>query len=221
MTGSRWRGVAERWDREAEEYDEQFDHLILTERERLAWDRALALLDENRRALRVLDVGTGTGFLALELAARGHEVTGIDIAPAMLRRAQAKVARRWPTMTFAQADAEAPPFVDRSFDLVVSRHVHWSLVDQVAAVAAWFRVLRPHGRVAVFDGDWSSTPGHAHAGDDATACGVTELLQRQGCVAARFDPLDDLCAALEERASREDRIGPRFPRYLVWGDRPA
>jgi ubiquinone/menaquinone biosynthesis C-methylase UbiE len=219
MADSGWRGVAERWDREAPTYDQHVDHLIRTAPERRAWDRALTRLDDGRPGLRVLDVGTGTGFLALELAARGHAVTGIDLAPAMLRRARAKAVRRWPTIAFAQADAEAPPFADRSFDLVVSRHLLWSLGDQSAAVAAWLRIVRPGGRVAVFDGDWGVPPGRAGVDDDAAARGVEELLRRQGCAAARFDPLDDLVAALEERSAREGRSAPGFPRYLVWGDR--
>jgi ubiquinone/menaquinone biosynthesis C-methylase UbiE len=218
MADSGWRGVAARWDREAPAYDRQFDHVIRAAPERRAWERALTRLDDGRQGLRVLDVGTGTGFLALELAARGHAVTGIDLAPAMLRRARAKAVRRWPTIAFAQADAEAPPFADRSFDLVVSRHVLWSLGDQGAAVAAWLRIVRPGGRVAVFDGDWGVSPGRA-GGGDAAARGVVELLRRQGCAAARFDTLDDLAAALEERSTREGRSERRFPRYLVWGDR--
>jgi ubiquinone/menaquinone biosynthesis C-methylase UbiE len=221
VTESRWRGVAERWNREAAEYDQRFDHLVRTASERRAWDRALGLLDDGRRGLRVLDVGTGTGFLALELAARGHAVTGIDLAPAMLHRAQAKAARRWPTMTLVQADAQAPLFADRSFDLVVSRHVLWSLADQAGAVAAWLRVLRPGGRVAVFDGDWSATSARTRTGDDAAARSAAELLGKQGCAAARLDPLDDLCAALEERSDRESHPCPRFPRFLVWGERPG
>src|SRR5262249_37541298 len=145
----------------------------------------------------------------------------IDLAPAMLRRAQAKAIRRWPTIAFVQADAEAPPFGDRSFDLVVSRHVLWSLGDRSAAVAACLRGARPGGPLSLLDRDLRVPPGPGSVGDDTAARGVAELLRRRGCAAARVDPLDDLAAALEERSAREGRSEPRFARYLVWGERPG
>src|SRR5437763_7958566 len=89
--------VAAHWDRRAAHFDEDFGHSIKTPAERAAWDRILALVvpkngpraarppDGDRGAagsaavhLDALDAGCGTGFLSLELATRGHRVTGID-----------------------------------------------------------------------------------------------------------------------------------------------
>src|SRR5438552_8339957 len=77
--------VAAHWDRRAANFDEDFGHSIRTPAERAAWDRIFDLVLPARRGLDALDVGCGTGFLTFELAARGHSVTGIDFAPAMLR----------------------------------------------------------------------------------------------------------------------------------------
>ena len=63
--------------------------------------------------LDALDAGCGTGFLSLELAARGHRVTGVDFAPAMLAEARRKAAERGVSIRFEEADAEQLPFRDR------------------------------------------------------------------------------------------------------------
>src|SRR5919198_709666 len=143
--------VAAHWGRRAANFDGDFGHSIRTEAERAAWDRILDLVLAGRRALDALDVGCGTGFLSLELAARGHRVTGVDFAPAMLAEARRKAAERGASIRFEEADAEQLPFADRSFDLVISRHVLWTLPHPEAAIDEWKRVLRPGGRLVVVD----------------------------------------------------------------------
>jgi len=64
----------------------------------------------DRRAPR-FDAGCGTGFLAFELAARGHHVIGVDFAPAMLAEARRKAAARGVSIRFEEADAEQLPFM--------------------------------------------------------------------------------------------------------------
>ena len=82
--------VAAHWDRRAAHFDEDFGHSIRTADERAAWDRILDLVVPGGGPRDALDAGCGTGFLSLELAARGHRVTGIDFAPAMLAAARGK-----------------------------------------------------------------------------------------------------------------------------------
>ena len=74
--------VAAHWNRRAPSFDEGFGHGISTPAERAAWDRILDLVLCGRSGLVTLDAGCGTGFLSFELAARGHDVTGVDFAPA-------------------------------------------------------------------------------------------------------------------------------------------
>src|SRR3954468_436103 len=144
--------VAAHWGRRAANFDGDFGHSIHTEAERAAWDRILDLVLAGRSALDALDVGCGTGFLALELAARGHRVTGIDFAPSMVARAREKAKAQGLAARFDQGDAEHLPYPNGSFDLVISRHVLWTLPHPDAALDEWLRVLRPGGRLAVVDG---------------------------------------------------------------------
>lgn len=124
---------------------------------RAALDRALwsqvfgTRLGDAADATDVLDVGTGSGYLANLLAADGFRVTGIDHAPGMV---DAAVAAAHPSATFRLGDAHAPDVADRSVDAVVSRYVLWTLPDPVAAAVAWRRALRPGGVVVAVDASW-------------------------------------------------------------------
>jgi SAM-dependent methyltransferase len=106
----------------------------------------------------VLDVGCGPGHLTRRLAALGFDATGIDLDPAMIERATARGGR------YLAADAASLPFEDGAFDLVVSTlsmH-HWT--DAHAGIAEIGRVVRPGGRVLIWDLG-RGAPLHAHAPD--------------------------------------------------------
>jgi SAM-dependent methyltransferase len=119
---------------------------------------------------KVLEVGCGPGNLSLRLARDyGLDVTGVDLDPAMIERARAKIERvpaeqtRMPTFTVA--NAAAMTFDDGSFDLVVSTlsmH-HWS--DRAAGLAEIARVLRPGGTALIWDMKAGAVPFHRNAPD--------------------------------------------------------
>lgn len=94
---------------------------------------------------RALDVGTGTGHLALALAREGLQVTGLDASPAMLVVARAKGG----DVAWREGLAEALPFPDGHFDLVVSLTALEFVRDRRRALAEMVRVCRPGGRVVV------------------------------------------------------------------------
>lgn len=68
------------------------------------------------RIATIADLGCGTGTLTQLLAREGHQVTGIDFSPEMLRIARAKVARMVPGPTFVEADVQDPPLPPGSLD---------------------------------------------------------------------------------------------------------
>jgi len=104
-------------------------------------DRELA----GEGALRALDVGCGTGFNVQRLRERGFDVVGLEPAEGMRARAQANN----PGAEIVDGDAEALPFPDASFDLVLSIEVVRYLADPARAFAEMARVLRPGGRAIV------------------------------------------------------------------------
>jgi SAM-dependent methyltransferase len=102
----------------------------------------------------VLDVATGTGYLALAAASLGHRVTAVDLAPAMLDELVASATARRLVVDARLGDAVAPDFPPASFDAVTSRHLLWTLREPATAMANWRRLLRPGGRLVAVDGFW-------------------------------------------------------------------
>lgn len=91
----------------------------------------------------VLDIGCGAGFLANDLAARGHRVTGLDAAPDALDVARRHDATH--TVTYVEGDALALPFPDASFDVVCAMDFLEHVTDPAAVIAEAARTLAPGG----------------------------------------------------------------------------
>lgn len=104
--------------------------------------------------LRILDVGTGTGYFAALLAAMGHEVTGIDLTPAMIDEAKSFVRDLGVSAHFEVMDAQALRYPDESFDAVVTRNLTWTLPEPERAYSEWLRVLRRGGVLLNFDASY-------------------------------------------------------------------
>lgn len=102
-----------------------------------------------RAGQEILDVATGTGWSARNVARYGAHVTGIDIAPELLAAAEQLSAHVEPRATFRQADAEALPFADASFDGVISTFGVMFAADQHQAASELARVCRPGGRLSL------------------------------------------------------------------------
>ena len=178
---------------------------------------------------KVLDAACGTGRHAEHLAAKGHDVTGIDASPEMLALARSKV----PSATFAEGDFCRLDFEDGSFDLVVCSLALTHVRDLATPIAEFARVVRSGGRVVLSDihpmnvlilgqgffsdekGDFAFVRNYVHHissyVDAITAAGLTI----RGCV----EPLGDTAAAgpatqfVPEAAARAVN---GLPFALVW-----
>ncbi|MFZ5648918.1 MAG: class I SAM-dependent methyltransferase [Bacillota bacterium] len=139
------QAMRERWNRKGGGYDDVVAHGTKTPAEKDLWRQILGRLGPGR--LSVLDVGTGTGFLAIILAEMGHRVTGIDWSDNMLAQARAGADKANLVVSFVEGDAEGLPFSDGEFDAVVARHLLWTLTDPERALSEWARVIKPGGRM--------------------------------------------------------------------------
>ena len=100
---------------------------------------------------RVLELGVGTG-LSLEAYPQHCQVTGIDLAPEMLERAQDRVNRNgWRHVTLQQGDAQNLAFTDDAFDYVMAFHVVSVVPDPQRMMAEAERVCRPGGLLAIIN----------------------------------------------------------------------
>lgn len=151
--------IARYWDAAASSFDDEPDHGLRAAHTRAAWARLLAGWLPSGPA-DVLDVGCGTGSLSQLLAAAGHRVTGIDLAPRMVEQARAKLTAAGLAGRFLAGDAAVPPIGDEVFDVVLSRHLVWTLPDPQAALRAWVERLRPGGRLVLVEGRWRESGQH-------------------------------------------------------------
>lgn len=146
-------GPAPDWDAAAASFDDEPDHGLRDPEVRRAWaDRLRSWLPE--RASDILDLGCGTGSLSLLAAEQGHRVTGVDLSPAMVDLARAKLAGR--DAAFLVGDAAAPPVGEERFDVVLVRHVLWALPDPGRVLRHWRGLLRPGGRFVLVEGVWGT-----------------------------------------------------------------
>lgn len=197
--------IAAYWDAAAPAFDDEPDHGLRDGPTRRAW---AALLRRSAPAEpgAVLDVGWGTGSLAMLLAEAGHRVTGVDLAAGMVERARAKLAAAGLPGDVLVGDAAAPPTGDATYDLVLARHLLWTLPDPEAALRAWVDRLRPGGTLLLVEGRWRQAGEPA----DPYVDGAEELPWHGGV-------LPDRLAAAVGPLVAELRVEPLGGDPELWG----
>ncbi|MFI6604245.1 class I SAM-dependent methyltransferase [Nonomuraea sp. NPDC050536] len=187
MPTSHLAPIAAFWDASADTFDDEADHGLRDPQVRAAWMRRLDEWLPDAPA-DVLDLGCGTGSLTLLLCELGHRPTGVDLSPRMIDQARRKLSTAGFTVPLTVGDAADPPVSD-AFDVILVRHLVWTLPDPDAALGRWLRLLRPGGRLVLVEGQWHT------AGDDGSYASGAPQLPWFGGV-----PASQLIEALESRA---------------------
>jgi 2-polyprenyl-3-methyl-5-hydroxy-6-metoxy-1,4-benzoquinol methylase len=163
----RVQAARELWDSAADSFDNEPDHGLRDAVVRAAWQELLrASLPPSPAA--VLDMGCGTGSLSVILAYLGYDVIGADVSPAMIAQAEVKASAAGYTIPFQVMDAAFPTLEPGQFDVVVCRHVLWSLPDMAQVLQRWTALLKPEGRLILIEGFWHTGAG-VHAQDIVAA----------------------------------------------------
>lgn len=209
--------VSRYWDGRAAGFDLAPSHGVLNETQHHAW---LTLLRQvvGSSPLKVLDVGCGTGFLALRMAELGHTAVGIDLSAEMLAEAQRKAEGSGLPVTFCLGDAEAPPSDGAPYDVIVERHVIWTLPQPQEAVCAWQALLKPGGLLVLIEGIFAMTDRtvYPHIEAHLPLYGgrpgeeLAALLEAEGFVQTAVIPLMEVALWTEI---------PQRPRFMVTGRR--
>lgn len=119
------------------------------------WLKEITRNIESGKKLKILDVGTGTGFFPILLSKMGHEVTGVDFSPEMIEEARQLSQKYNVDADFYIMDAENLVFPDDTFDMVLSRNLTWTLTNPEKAYSQWIRVLKKGGILLNFDAEYS------------------------------------------------------------------
>ncbi|NIX76130.1 class I SAM-dependent methyltransferase [Microvirga terricola] len=148
--------IRDYWSARAATFDEQAGHEIFSEEERQAWRELFLRHLGQGDGRRALDLAAGTGVISHLLDGLDFEVTGLDWSEAMLSRAKAKARARGANIRFVIGDAEQTLEQPGSYDVIVTRHLVWTLVDPRTAFREWHSLLKPGGKVLIIDGDFIS-----------------------------------------------------------------
>jgi 2-polyprenyl-3-methyl-5-hydroxy-6-metoxy-1,4-benzoquinol methylase len=146
------------WDNLASTFDDQPDHGLRDSLVLDAWTEFLKTWLPYTNAT-VLDIGCGTGSLSVVLARLGHNVTGIDLSPAMIALAQTKAKRVGLQIEFHVMDAAFPQLSRQQFDVIICRHLLWALPEPEEVLKRWIEFLKKKGRLILIEGYWETGAG--------------------------------------------------------------
>jgi ubiquinone/menaquinone biosynthesis C-methylase UbiE len=210
--------VSRYWSGRAAGFDQGASHGVHNEVQHQAW---LGLLREvaGPPPLKVLDVGCGTGFLAVRMAELGHTAVGVDLSEEMLVEARRKTGGTGLAVTFQLGDAEAPPPDGAPYDVILERHVLWTLPQPNEAVRAWQAMLKPGGLLILIEGIFEMSDRTIYPQLEAQLPlyggrpgeELATLLGVEGFVQTAVRPLMDAALWLET---------PTRPRFMVTARRP-
>lgn len=147
--------ISKYWTASSGGYDKVVQSQFKSKKTVAIWKELLEEGLGDRLQQQVLDVGTGPGFFSILLSQMGHRPTAVDASPGMIKVAMANFEQFGFKIPASVGDAaKLDHLPDQSMDAVVCRDVVWTLPEPQQAYAEWYRVLKPGGKVIVFDGNY-------------------------------------------------------------------
>lgn len=119
-----------------------------------AWESLLTKYIGCGEHLRVLDIESDEALLAIILAGLKHSVTAVNRCQAMLDQTRVNIEAAGKTAGYLKAEAHALALPDESIDLIVAKNAVGLFPNPTEVYKEWFRVLKPAGKVLVFDANW-------------------------------------------------------------------
>lgn len=149
------KNIIDYWTHRAESYS-ALNRDELTWDTNASWLRAMehAFPDTPKEDLKILDIGTGPGFFPILLAKAGYSPDAVDCTAEMLKEARKNAGEYTDRIRFHLMNADELDFEDETFDVIVNRNLTWNLPDPCICYAEWLRVLKPGGKVVIFDANW-------------------------------------------------------------------
>ncbi|MDO4475881.1 MAG: methyltransferase domain-containing protein [Lachnospiraceae bacterium] len=175
------------------------------------WLREIRKKLPEGQALKILDVGCGAGYFSIILSGEGHQCTGVDLTPEMIRAAHTLAREEGVSCEFKVMDAENLEFEDETFDVVISRNLTWTLPHPQQAYREWLRVLKPKGRLINIDANYGAEDStrmedlptdHAHHMLGNAVLRENNAIKRQLSISFQKRPAWDV-GVLEEEGAEE------------------
>jgi ubiquinone/menaquinone biosynthesis C-methylase UbiE len=146
--------IRDYWSLRAETYDASPGHGIARHAEIDAWSRLIRRHIGDGDGRTALDLACGTGVMTMLMHGLGFKVTGLDFTKPMMARARRKSDEANAAIRFLTRDAEETMEPDNTYDVIIARHLVWTLTNPDKAFADWLRILKPGGRLLIIDGDF-------------------------------------------------------------------
>ncbi|EJC3746425.1 class I SAM-dependent methyltransferase [Enterococcus faecium] len=112
------------------------------------------LISANKPTKKILEVGTGPGFIAILLSEEGYDVTAVDRSEEMLLQAKKNAGLHNNNIKWEIMDAEALSISDNTFDAVITRNLTWNLEHPDKFYEECYRVLKNNGLFINIDANW-------------------------------------------------------------------
>lgn len=190
------------WEQRAKTYTD-VNKEELTGVDRNAWLNTLNthITDKfkNREAndIKVLDIGTGPGFMAIIAALEGFDVSAVDFSKSMLSEARLNIKNEGlsaEAIKLFHADAHDTGFPSESFDVIFTRNLTWNLQEPVKAYTEWYRILKKGGILLIYDANWYSYlyDANQRLAYESDRKNVKEHSLKDQCIGYNFDECEDI-----------------------------